>query len=125
MGRSATPPVQGYWDPPRLDQVLVNLLSNAAKYGAGKPIHVRVAVEGEWTRLTVEDEGIGIAAGDVPRLFSRFGRAVSERHYGGLGLGLFLSKQIVEAMGGHIRVESEPARGSLFTVELPLRAARE
>ncbi|AKI99356.1 PAS domain S-box-containing protein [Archangium gephyra] len=116
----ATPPVHGYWDPLRLDQVLVNLLSNAAKYGAGKPIHVRVAVEGEWTRLTVRDEGIGIAPGDLPRLFSRFGRAVSERHYGGLGLGLFISKQIVEAMQGSIRVESEPSRGSTFTVELPL-----
>jgi GAF domain-containing protein/anti-sigma regulatory factor (Ser/Thr protein kinase) len=119
---SAMPPVHGYWDPLRLDQVLVNLLSNAAKYGAGKPIHVQVAVEGEWTRLTVQDEGIGIAPGDMPRLFSRFGRAVSERHYGGLGLGLFISKQIVEAMQGRIRVESEPERGSTFTVELPLRA---
>jgi PAS domain S-box-containing protein len=120
----ATPPVHGYWDPLRLDQVLVNLLSNAAKYGAGKPIHVRLQVEGERARLTVRDEGIGIAAGDVPRLFSRFGRAVSERHYGGLGLGLFISKQIVEAMEGTIRVESEPTRGSTFSVELPLRAVR-
>ncbi|HEX5753022.1 MAG TPA: ATP-binding protein [Archangium sp.] len=118
----ATPPVHGYWDPLRLDQVLVNLLSNAAKYGAGKPIHVRVTVEDERTRLMVRDEGIGIAPADLPRLFSRFGRAVSERHYGGLGLGLFISKQIVEAMQGSIRVESELARGSTFTVELPLRA---
>lgn len=118
----ATPPVLGHWDPLRLDQVLVNLLSNAAKYGAGKPIHVRVTVEGERVRLTIQDEGIGIAPGDVPRLFSRFGRVVSERHYGGLGLGLFISKQIVEAMQGTIRVESEPARGSAFIVELPLRA---
>ncbi|HZH17738.1 MAG TPA: ATP-binding protein [Archangium sp.] len=119
-----TPPVHGYWDPLRLDQVLVNLLSNAAKYGAGKPIHVCVQVEGERVRLTVEDEGIGIAPGDVPRLFSRFGRAVSERHYGGLGLGLFISKQIVEAMAGSIRVESQPERGSTFTVELPLKTAQ-
>ncbi|WP_052517494.1 PAS domain-containing sensor histidine kinase [Archangium violaceum] len=117
-----TPPVHGYWDSLRLDQVLVNLLSNAAKYGAGKPIHVSVAVEGEWTRLMVRDEGIGIAPEHLPRLFSRFGRAVSERHYGGLGLGLFISKQIVEAMRGRILVESEPGRGSTFTVELPLRA---
>ncbi|WP_375769777.1 ATP-binding protein [Archangium gephyra] len=117
-----TPTVHGYWDPSRLDQVLVNLLSNAAKYGAGKPIHVRVKVVDGRALLSVEDEGIGIAPGDVPRLFSRFGRAVSERHYGGLGLGLFISKQIVEAMDGRIRVESQPARGSTFTVELPLRA---
>jgi PAS domain S-box-containing protein len=117
----ATPPVHGYWDPSRLDQVIVNLLSNAAKYGAGKPIHVRVEVVDERAHLTVQDEGIGIAPEDVPRLFSRFGRAVSERHYGGLGLGLFISRQIVEAMGGHIHVESQPARGSTFTVELPLR----
>ncbi|MFY0562979.1 ATP-binding protein [Archangium lansingense] len=119
-----TPLVRGYWDPLRLDQVFVNLLSNAAKYGAGKPIRVCVAVEGEWVRLTIQDEGIGISPEDVPRLFSRFGRAVSERHYGGLGLGLFISKQIVEAMEGRIRVESEPARGATFIVELPLCTMR-
>ncbi|QRN99553.1 PAS domain S-box protein [Archangium violaceum] len=118
----ATPPVRGYWDPLRLDQVIVNLLSNAAKYGAGKPIHVRVEVEGAFALVMIQDQGIGIAPDDLPRLFSRFGRAVSERHYGGLGLGLFISRQIIEAMGGSIRVESWPSRGSTFTVELPLRA---
>jgi PAS domain S-box-containing protein len=118
----ATPPVRGYWDPLRLDQVLVNLLSNAAKYGAGKPIRVRVTVEGALAVVMIQDEGIGIAPEALPRLFSRFGRAVSERHYGGLGLGLFISKQIIEAMGGSILVESWPSRGSTFTVELPLRA---
>ncbi|PTL83670.1 PAS domain S-box protein [Vitiosangium sp. GDMCC 1.1324] len=116
------PPVRGYWDPLRLDQVVVNLLTNAAKYGARKPIRVRVTAEGERVRLTVQDEGIGIAPESMSRLFSRFGRAVSERHYGGLGLGLFISRQIVEAMGGRILVESQPAQGATFIVELPWSA---
>ncbi|PTL82171.1 PAS domain-containing protein [Vitiosangium sp. GDMCC 1.1324] len=113
-------PVRGDWDPLRLDQVLVNLLANAAKYGAGKPIHIRVEAREKQALLTIRDEGIGIAAKDLPRLFSRFGRAVSERHYGGLGLGLYISRQIIEAMGGRIRVESQPEQGATFTVELPL-----
>jgi signal transduction histidine kinase len=113
-------PLPGRWDSLRLDQVLVNLLTNAAKYGAGHPVVVEACLEGEEAvRLSVRDEGIGIAAEDLPRLFGRFERAVSERHYGGLGLGLYISRQIVDAMGGRIEVESRPGVGSLFTVRLP------
>jgi signal transduction histidine kinase len=113
-------PLAGRWDALRLDQVLVNLLTNAAKYGAGHPVVVEATVEGaETVRLSVRDEGIGIAAEDLPRLFGRFERAVSERHYGGLGLGLYISRQIVDAMGGRIEVESRPGAGSIFTVRLP------
>ncbi len=120
-----TEPVLGYWDLLRLEQVLVNLLSNAAKYGAGRPIHVRAKVEAGHAVLSIRDEGIGIAPEGLSRLFSRFGRAVSERHYGGLGLGLFISKQIIEAMDGRIRVESRPSEGATFIVELPLRPDRQ
>ncbi|MCP3058976.1 GAF domain-containing protein [Myxococcus sp. K38C18041901] len=116
-------PLQGRWDSLRLDQVLVNLLTNAAKYGAGRPVQVSAAAEGEArVRLSVRDEGIGISETDLPRLFGRFERAVSERHYGGLGLGLYISRQIVEAMGGSIEVESREGVGSVFTVLLPRSA---
>jgi signal transduction histidine kinase/PAS domain-containing protein len=113
--------VVGQWDRLRLEQVITNLVDNAIKYGAGKPVQVRVQVGGSQVMLQVSDEGIGIAPEYLPRIFGRFERAVSERHYGGLGLGLYITRTIVEAMGGHIGVESRPGEGSLFTVELPLR----
>jgi signal transduction histidine kinase len=103
-----------------LEQITSNLLSNAIKYGPGKPVDVNVhAVEGT-ARLTVRDYGIGIAHEAVARIFDRFERAVSPRHYGGLGLGLYIARQIVEAHRGSILVRSEPGAGSTFTVVLPL-----
>ncbi|HZH16142.1 MAG TPA: ATP-binding protein [Archangium sp.] len=117
----ARAPVHGRWDAHRLDQVLVNLLTNAAKYGAGHPVHVRVEEAGGFARLTVRDEGIGIPPEALPRLFGRFERAVSDRQYGGLGLGLYISRQLVEAMGGRVGVDSRLGEGATFTVELPLR----
>ncbi|NMO14284.1 PAS domain-containing protein [Pyxidicoccus fallax] len=113
--------VRGYWDGSRLEQVVVNLLSNAAKYGAGKPVDIEVDADEGQARLRVRDEGIGISSEAMPRLFGRFERGVSDRHYGGLGLGLYISRQIVEAMGGGIQVESQQGEGALFTVRLPLR----
>jgi PAS domain S-box-containing protein len=115
----APEPVRGRWDAQRLDQVLVNLFTNAAKYGAGRPVHVRVEAVGAFARLTVRDEGIGIEPEALPRLFGRFERAVSDRQYGGLGLGLYISRQLVEAMGGHVYVDSRLGEGATFTVELP------
>jgi signal transduction histidine kinase/PAS domain-containing protein len=113
--------VVGRWDRLRLEQVITNLVDNAIKYGSGKPVQVRVQVGGARVMLQVSDEGIGIAPEYLPRIFGRFERAVSERHYGGLGLGLYITRTIVEAMGGNIGVESRPGEGSLFTVELPLQ----
>lgn len=116
-----TTPVVGFWDAGRIDQLVANLVGNAIKYGRAQPVDVLVDVpQTGWARLRVRDRGIGIAAEDVSRLFQRFGRAVSPRNYGGLGLGLFIARRIAEAHGGTIRVESEAARGSTFTVELPL-----
>ncbi|WP_223757097.1 GAF domain-containing protein [Myxococcus sp. RHSTA-1-4] len=109
----------GQWDRLRLDQVLTNLLSNAVKYGRGNPVHVELSATRGRVRLDVRDRGIGISAEHLPRLFHRFERAVSERNYGGFGLGLWIARQMVEAMGGHIAVHSEPGVGSTFTVELP------
>ncbi|HYV50234.1 MAG TPA: PAS domain-containing sensor histidine kinase [Myxococcaceae bacterium] len=117
-------PVVGYWDPFRLDQVATNLIGNAIKYGAGKPVKVEVSTRGDHAVLTVRDRGIGIKAEDQQRIFGKFERAVSERNYGGLGLGLWITRQALEAMGGAIRVESEPGVETTFTVELPLREPR-
>ncbi|HZI16693.1 MAG TPA: PAS domain S-box protein [Myxococcus sp.] len=112
--------VEGQWDRQRLEQVVTNLLSNALKYGDGKPVQVRVAKVGTSARLVVRDEGIGIARDALRRIFGKFERAVSERHYGGLGLGLYITRQIVDALGGTIQVESEQGQGATFIVELPL-----
>jgi signal transduction histidine kinase len=114
----------GRWDRARLDQVVVNLLSNACKYGKGQPIEVTLTLvnDGRGARLTVRDEGIGIARADQARIFDRFERAVSERNYGGLGLGLWIVRQIVEGHGGAVRVESAEGKGATFVVELPLSA---
>jgi signal transduction histidine kinase/CHASE1-domain containing sensor protein len=111
-------PALGRWDRARLDQVLTNLLANALKYGAGKPVVVRVEPRRDRAVLSVEDLGIGISEPDQRRIFERFERAVSRRNYGGFGLGLWIVRQIVEALGGTVRVESFPGAGSTFIVEL-------
>lgn len=111
--------IVGRWDRLRLEQVITNLVDNAVKYGNGRPIHVRLESHDGGARLTVRDEGIGIEPQHLPRLFGRFERAVSERNYGGLGLGLYITRTLVEAMGGRVHVESRLGRGSTFTVELP------
>jgi signal transduction histidine kinase len=114
-------PVPGRWDRLRLEQVLVNLLSNAAKYGAGHPVEVRVDLDGTVARLAVSDQGIGVAPEEQERIFERFERSVSvQQHFKGLGLGLWITKRIVEAHGGSIRLRSQLGQGSTFTVELPL-----
>ncbi|WP_158501591.1 ATP-binding protein [Vitiosangium sp. GDMCC 1.1324] len=115
-------PAVGTWDRLRLEQVVTNLLSNALKYGAGKPVSLRVEASAGLVRLVVRDEGIGISPESLPRLFGRFERAVSDRHYGGLGLGLYITRQIVEALGGTVYVRSAPGAGATFTVELPRQA---
>jgi PAS domain S-box-containing protein len=117
-------PCVGEWDRIRLEQVVTNLLSNAAKYGASRPIEVKVSADETTAVLTIKDHGIGIPPEHQARIFERFQRAVSDRHYGGLGLGLWIVRQIVEALGGSIRVESEPTVGSTFTVLLPKAALK-
>jgi PAS domain S-box-containing protein len=104
----------------RFDQVVTNLVDNAIKYGDGKPIHVRLSFEPGWAVLTVIDEGIGIDPAKLDVIFGRYERAVSERHYGGLGLGLYISRSVVEAMGGTVSATSERGAGAVFEVRLPL-----
>lgn len=117
---SASEPVVGRWDPFRLDQVISNLLSNAIKYGAGGPVDVSVTRDAARGYVTVRDRGIGIAPAEQERIFAPFERVVSVRHYGGLGLGLYIARRIIDAHGGRITVKSREGEGATFTVELPL-----
>ena len=117
---SVAPPAPvGHWDRSRIDQVVANLLSNAIKYGEGRPIEVEVRAGERAAWISVRDHGIGIAPEDFGRLFDRFERCVSPRNYGGLGLGLFIVREIVDMHGGRVTVTSAPGEGSTFTVELP------
>jgi signal transduction histidine kinase/ActR/RegA family two-component response regulator len=111
--------VFGSWDPLRLDQVISNLLANAVKYGAGKPIEVEVSAAEQRALVRVRDYGVGVAPADQARIFDRFERAHAQNKVEGFGLGLWISKQIVDTMGGAITVSSTPGIGSAFTVELP------
>ncbi|MDC3959550.1 ATP-binding protein [Polyangium jinanense] len=117
-------PTVGHWDRTRLEQVFTNLITNALKYGMGKPVELHVTSSGGQARWSIRDHGIGIAAQDQERIFGRFERAVPSRQYGGLGLGLYIARSIVHALGGNIHVESQPGAGALFTVDLPLEPAR-
>jgi PAS domain S-box-containing protein len=115
----APAPVVGRWDRLRIDLVVTNLLTNALRYGERRPVKLTVADAGAHARLVVEDHGLGIRPEDQERIFERFVRAVPSRQYGGLGVGLWLSRQVVEAHGGRLAVQSEAGVGSRFTVELP------
>ena len=115
----------GSWDRRRLEQVLLNLLSNAVKYGAGKPVDVVVEGSDDQVTLLVSDQGIGIDAGDRERIFDAFERAAPVEHFAGLGLGLYITRRIVEAHGGRIEVSSVPGQGATFAVTLPRRAGVE
>lgn len=112
--------LEGESDRLRFDQVVTNLVDNAIKYGDGKPIHIRLDSDPGWAVLTVVDEGIGIDPAKLDIIFGRYERAVSERHYGGLGLGLYISRTVVEGMGGSVSASSERGAGATFEVRLPL-----
>lgn len=116
-------PITGRWDRLGIESVIGNLLSNALKYGEGKPVEVEVDSVGDQGRLVVTDHGIGIPPTEQERIFHRFERAVPEQHYGGFGLGLWVARQIIEAHGGTIAVASKPNCGSIFTVLLPRELA--
>lgn len=111
--------IVGYWDRLRMEQILTNLLSNAIKYAGGKPVVVSFGRDDSEAWFEVKDLGQGIAKEDQGRIFERFERAGSKVPVGGLGLGLYITRQLVELHGGKISVESEPGRGSCFTVRIP------
>jgi PAS domain S-box-containing protein len=112
----------GYWDRFRLEQVIVNLLTNAIRYGLGKPVQLSVLLENSKAVILVKDSGMGISLENQARIFGRYERAVSENEVSGLGLGLYISYEIVKAHRGVIRVTSEVGKGSEFRVILPIEA---
>lgn len=113
----------GEWDRLAVEQIIDNLLSNAIKYGAGKPIRLAARPDGRSAVIDVRDHGIGIPDEERERIFDRFERAIgSGRHAAGFGIGLWLVRQLVEAMEGEISVETPAGGGTLFTVTLPLQA---
>ena len=112
-------------DAVRIEQAIENLLLNAAKYGAGQDIDVSLTREGPTALLSVRDRGIGVAASDQQRIFERFGRAVPASHFGGLGLGLYLVRRVMEAHGGDVSVQSVPGEGATFVLRFPLATPPE
>lgn len=111
--------VMGNWDRFRIEQVITNLLTNVMRYGAGKPIEIKVFSEMPNAVVVIKDYGIGIAKADQKRIFQRFERAIGTE-VSGLGLGLYIVSQIIESHKGTIKVESELGEGSTFTITLPL-----
>lgn len=119
----APAPVYGLFDRLRMEQVVTNLLTNAMKFGPGAPIEMQLTEDDDTAVLLVCDRGPGIAEADRERIFERFERAASVRHFEGMGLGLYITREIVERHGGSIRVEGEPGEGATFVVTVPLHPA--
>jgi PAS domain S-box-containing protein len=118
---SESDPVVGTWDRDGLDQVVTNLLSNAIKFGLGQPIDVIVETGEDMAGVRVRDRGVGVDPADRERIFERFERGVSEQSFGGLGLGLWIARQIVSAHRGRIGVESSDGPGAEFFFRLPMK----
>jgi signal transduction histidine kinase len=116
--------IPGVWDRLRVEQVVMNILANAFKYAAGTPVSVSLGQEGDEAVIEIVDHGPGIAEKDLERIFGRFERAAPKRHYGGLGLGLYVSHEIVAAQKGMISARNIEGGGAAFTIRLPIDAAR-
>lgn len=117
--------VVGTWNRLALEQVVTNLVVNAAKFGCGKPIELIVAADEEQVCLRVVDHGIGIARTDQARIFERYEQVKGSRRHGGLGLGLWIVSRLLSALGGRIHVESRLGQGATFVVELARKRPRE
>jgi signal transduction histidine kinase len=113
--------VIGHCDKLRIEQAITNLISNAIKYGNNKPIEIAVSDGHDTAKISVKDQGIGIPREQQKKIFNRFERAVSPRDYKGLGVGLYITYQIINAHHGKIHLESQPDKGSTFTLEFPLQ----
>jgi signal transduction histidine kinase len=121
----AAQPVVGRWDRLRIDQVVTNLVTNALKFGLGRPIAISATAADGWATLVVSDHGLGVRASQREAIFRPFERAVPVRHYGGLGLGLFIVRTIVTRYGGTVHVEPGDRGGSRFVVRIPQEGAHE
>ncbi len=115
----------GVWDEFRIEQVVINLLTNALRYGKGSPVKITLAAVTEGVQIQVQDHGVGISEDNQKRIFEQFERVVGNDGTGGLGLGLYITRQLVEAHGGQISVKSRESEGTVFTVTLPLSAPPE
>jgi signal transduction histidine kinase len=113
-------PIRGTWDRSRIEQVVTNLLSNAIKYGMGKPIALTAVKIGERLQVRVKDGGMGIGRADHSRIFQAFERLATAQRVGGLGLGLYIGRQIAVAHGGTLTVDSDSLQGAVFTLDLPI-----
>ncbi|SFT98145.1 hybrid sensor histidine kinase/response regulator [Pseudomonas marincola] len=123
LERDISEGVVGYWDAFRIEQVVINLLTNAMRYGAKQPVAVRVFADNDQAHVQVRDNGVGISAEDQARIFEQFERVNANHSAQGLGLGLFITEQIVTAHNGTIKLHSELGAGSTFEVILPLKQA--
>lgn len=117
--------VLGEWDRDRMEQVITNLFSNAIRYAPGKPVELVLKDEGQNIRLEVHDHGSGIDEKDHKKIFERFERAVGAMNTSGMGLGLFISKQIIEAHEGQIWVESKKGQGATFIIVMPKKTTSQ
>lgn len=106
-------------DKVRIAQAITNLISNALKYGGGKPIHIALQHTATHAKILVNDQGIGIPSDQQKRIFERFERAVSSKEYKGLGVGLYITNQIIKAHHGTITLQSKPNKGTTFVIEIP------
>jgi signal transduction histidine kinase len=112
-------PAAGVWDCFRAEQAFINLLTNAMKYGPGRPIEIGIGKEEGFYRLWVKDEGRGIDPADQERIFRQFERAVPRTHISGLGLGLYIVRELMRAQGGKVEVESRLGEGARFSLLFP------
>jgi PAS domain S-box-containing protein len=117
---STNGPVQGNWDALRLEQAFINLLTNALKYGKGKPILITITKQGGYGEVAVQDKGPGVAKKDQKNIFEPFKRATKNHNIQGLGVGLFIAKRIAQAHKGHLKVVSKPGKGSTFLLQVPI-----
>jgi len=115
--------VTGLWDRLAVEQIIENLLSNALKFGAGKPVSLRLHSNAEMAWLDVQDRGIGMPPDQQARIFGRFEQVMARHRSGGFGIGLWVANNLVTAMGGRISVSSSLGEGSTFTMTLPLKPA--
>ncbi len=110
----------GRWDPIRLEEAIGNLVDNAIKFGAPKPVAIDVHRENGWAVVSVHDDGPGISKEDQKQVFARYRRLRSAEGHGGLGLGLYVVKSVAEAHGGTVHVDSRVGEGSTFVLKLPM-----
>jgi signal transduction histidine kinase len=113
-------PVSGAWDKNRMSQVVSNLLGNAIKYGQNKPIEIMLTARADTIQIAVRDQGIGIPHQELERIFERYERGSADRRLTGLGLGLYIVRQILTACGGKVWAESTLGQGTLFICEFPV-----